>query len=108
MKVWKLRHKTAKSTVAPGGHVYFTSHRSTLKIVAPEFVKFALICNIFFYYDRLFILSCLLKDFPMSEEVWNLVARRAIDEANSQVKKGTAVITGLWFSSYNANIYNYQ
>lgn len=45
------------------------------------------------------MLNSLLKDFPTSEEVWNLVARRAIDEANSQVKKGTAVITGLWFSS---------
>lgn len=39
------------------------------------------------------VYDSLLKDFPTSEEVWNLVARRAIDEANSQVKKGTAVIT---------------
>ena len=31
----------------------------------------------------------------MSEEVWNLVARRPIDERNGEVKKGTAVITGL-------------
>jgi len=46
-------------------------------------------------YNCLFILNSLLKDFPTSEEVWNLVARRAIDEANSRVKKGTAVITGL-------------
>lgn len=37
----------------------------------------------------------MLKDFPTSEEVWNLVARRAIDEAKSQVEKETAVITGL-------------
>ncbi|XP_020606396.1 U3 small nucleolar RNA-associated protein 6 homolog [Orbicella faveolata] len=39
------------------------------------------------------VYDSLLKDFPTSEEVWNLVARRAIDEANRQVKKGTAVIT---------------
>ena len=59
-------------------------------------------------YDCLFILNSLLKDFPTSEEVWNLVARRAIDEAKHQVKKGTAVITGLLFSSQiiNANTNN--
>ncbi|KAJ7340514.1 U3 snoRNP protein [Desmophyllum pertusum] len=39
------------------------------------------------------IYDSLLEDFPASEEVWNLVARRPIDEANSEVKKGTAVIT---------------
>ena len=49
--------------------------------------------NVLLFYNSL------LKDFPTSEEVWNLVARRAIDETNSQVKKGTAVITGLCFSS---------
>ena len=27
--------------------------------------------------------------------MWNLVARRAIDEAKAKVKKGTAVITGV-------------
>ena len=43
----------------------------------------------------LFILYSLLKDFPKSEEVWNLVARRPIDEANANIKKGTAVITGV-------------
>lgn len=39
------------------------------------------------------IYESLIKHFPESEEVWNLVARRAIDEAKAKVKKGTAVIT---------------
>ena len=54
-----------------------------------------------------FIHYSLLEDFPTSEEVWNLVARRPIDEANSEVKKGTAVITGLWFFFlYNIDSHN--
>lgn len=37
----------------------------------------------------------LLEDFPLSEEVWNLAARRCLDERKSEVKKGKAVITGM-------------
>lgn len=46
-----------------------------------------------------FFHNSLLKDFPMSEEVWNLVARRGIDEAISEVKRGTAVLTGFFYIS---------
>ena len=87
---WRQRRKTAtlyicKSTVAP-------SEKCLLHLTQIAFKN----GNI---YDCLFISNSLLKDFPTSEEVWNLVARRAIDEAKHQVKKGIAVITGLWFSS---------
>jgi len=43
------------------------------------------------------IFCSLLEDFPLSEEVWNLVARRPVDERKSEVKKGIAVITGLHY-----------
>lgn len=38
------------------------------------------------------VYDSLLEDFPLSEEVWNLVAHRPIDERKSEVKKGIAVI----------------
>ena len=42
----------------------------------------------------------LLEDFPTSEEVWNLVARRPLVERQAEVKKGSAVITGLHHCYY--------
>lgn len=39
------------------------------------------------------VFNSLIEDFPLSEEVWNLVARRHVNERQSDVKKGTAVVT---------------
>lgn len=39
------------------------------------------------------VYNSLVEDFPLSEEVWNLVARRPIDERKSEVKKGMTEIT---------------
>ena len=47
------------------------------------------------WFTSFFILCSLVEDFPSSEEVWNLVARRPIDERKSEVKKGMTEITGL-------------
>lgn len=43
------------------------------------------------------VYNSLLEDFPLSEEVWNLAARRCLDERKSEVKKGKAIITGQWY-----------
>lgn len=46
------------------------------------------------------IYDSLMKDFPQSEEVWNLKARRPIDDAKAKVKKGTTVITESQWSEF--------
>ncbi|XP_068672103.1 U3 small nucleolar RNA-associated protein 6 homolog [Montipora foliosa] len=41
------------------------------------------------------VYSSMLEDFPLSEEVWNLVARQHLEEMKNEAKKGSVVVTDI-------------